>query len=137
MAEATVNRGLTVKPYGCGMRAASRKTQWMVSSDAPKNVDALTFTSRDNSGRICWWDVAPPKTEYWHVHEMLGRAYAFELLDLLNNPEAEGENEQVFAAVSMAIAQWLPSVSHSAASGMADGFFRVMSEFMATGQAVR
>ena len=79
-------RGLKAKAYpGLGFET-SRKTQWLVSSSAPKSVDDLSYTSRDAIGRINWWDVSPPKTNYWGVHQMLGRAYAFEILDLLNNP---------------------------------------------------
>lgn len=129
--------GLKAKPHeGLGFET-SRKTHWLVTSSAPKSVDELTFTSRDSLGRINWWDVAPPKTSYWHVHEMLGRAYAFEVLDLLNNPSAEAANEGTLGYIMGAIARWLPSVSGSAASGIAHGFFSVVSEYVATGSASR
>jgi hypothetical protein len=68
---------------------------------------------------------------------MLGRAYAFEVLDLLNNPSAEGENGGTLGYIMAAIARWLPTVSNSAASGIADGFFGVVSEYVATGSASR
>jgi len=129
--------GLNAKPYpGVGFET-SRKTRWLVTESAPQSVDGLTFTSRNAEGRINWWDVQPPKTNYWHVHEMLGRAYAFEVLDLLNNPNAEGENDGTLGYIMGAIARWLPTVSGTAASGMADGFFRVISEYVATGSASR
>ncbi|WP_326536856.1 hypothetical protein [Pseudorhodoferax sp.] len=130
-------RGLKAKPFpGVGFET-SRKTAWIVSTNAPKTADELTFTARDAEGRMIWWDVTPPRTNYWHVHEMLGRAYAFEVLDLLNNPSAEKDNEWTVGFTLGAIARWLPDVSGSAASGIADGFFKVIGEYAATGTASR
>lgn len=140
MAAETVKRkanGLRVKPYVGGITETSRKTTWLVTSNAPKTVDQLTFTARDGSGRIDWWCVQPPLTDYWHVHEMLGRAYAFEVLDLLNNPDASDDNEHVLRCILGAISSWLPTVANSAASGIADGFFGVIGEYVATGTASR
>ena len=140
MATETVNqtdKNLKTKPYLPGMVKASRKTRWLVGPHAPKTVDDLTFTSRDEGGRINWWDVTIPKTNYWHVHQMLGRAYAFEVLDLLNNPEAAEDNTHVMGCISGAIARWMPHAMGAAASGMADGFFGVMSEYISTGTANR
>lgn len=135
--ETAANNGLKVKPYpGLGLKA-SRKTKWLVSNSAPKSVDELNFTARDAQGHIIWWNVTPPKTEYWHVHHELGRAYAFEVLDLLNNPNAERDHERVLGFIMAEIARWLPSVSGSAATGIADGFFGVVSEYVATGTASR
>lgn len=129
---------LKVRPLGGACVLASRKSQWIVSSRAAKNADELSFTSRDAEGRICWWDVAPPRTTYWHAHEMLGRAYAFEALDLINNPHAEGHgSEHDLGFILGAIGRWLPSVQGTAASGMADGFFAVVSEYVSTGTARR
>lgn len=88
------SRNLKTKEYFPGMVKASRKTRWLVSSTSPKSVDELTFTSRDELGPINWWDVAIPKTNYWDVHHTLGRAYAFELFDLLHNPEATDDEIQ-------------------------------------------
>ena len=139
MAADTVIRSsgnLKAKAYLPGTVKASRKTRWVVPTDAPKSVDELGFTSRDEIGAINWWDVIPPKTEYWAAHYELGRAYAYELLDLLNNPEAEGENTHVMGCISTAIARWMRSIT-GAATGMADGFFSVMSEFVATGTVNR
>ena len=133
-----VKKGLRAKAWdGLDILETSRKTRWLVTPNAAKSVDELTFTSRDSEGRINWWDVMPPKTDYWHVHEMLGRAYAFEVLDLLNNPKAEHGNEASLGFIIGAIARWLPTVSGTASSGMADGFFRVVSEYVATGSASR
>ena len=129
-------QNLKIKEYLPGMVKTSRKTRWLVTSNAPKSVDELGFTSRDEGGAFNWWDVMPPKTEHWGAHYELGRAYAYELLDLLNNPEAEEENTHVMGCISTAIARWMPSVT-GAATGMADGFFSVMSEFVATGTVNR
>ena len=139
MAVATVRQtkdGLTSKPYAESLIQASRKTHWLVSQDSAKTVDDLTFTSRDAQGCINWWDVSPPKTDYWHAHEMLGRAYAFEVLDLLNNPAAEKDNESSLGFILGAIARWQSTVA-GAATGMADGFFQVVSEYVSTGTASR
>jgi hypothetical protein len=114
----------------------SRRTTWLVpKSGPPKSADDLSFTSRDSEGRINWWDVTPPKTNYWHAHEMLGRAYAFELLDLINRPSKERPN--VAAYVCKAVGQWSMSADRSADGGMADGFFAVIGEFLETGTADR
>ena len=140
MAIETVNRSrknLKVREYIPGMVTASRKTQWRVSASAPRSPDDLSFTSRDQSGCIKWWDVTVPKTNYWHVHHTLGRAYAFEVLDFLNNPESQDVNGSELGFICTAIARWLPTVAGSAATGMADGFFGAISEFVSTGTADR
>jgi hypothetical protein len=129
--------GLKAKPFpGLGFQT-TRKTAWLVAAHSPRTADDLTFTSRDSEGRMVWWAVTAPKTNYWPAHEMLGRAYAFEVLDLLNNPDAEQDNKHTLAFILGAIARWLPSVSNSAGSGMADGFFNVVGEYAATGTASR
>lgn len=140
MASETVNRSqknLKVREYAPGMVTTSRKTKWHVSSSAPKTVDDLSFTSRNHNGIIQWWDVVVPKTDYWHVHHTLGRAYAFEVLDFLNNPESQEVNGHELGFICTAIAKWLPTVAGSAASGMADGFFSAISEFVSNGTADR
>ncbi|MBK7002997.1 MAG: hypothetical protein IPH35_24635 [Rhodoferax sp.] len=120
------------------MVKASRKTRWLVGSAAPKSVDELTFTSRDEKGVINWWSVTVPKTNRWGVHYELGRAYAFELLDLLNIPESTDDDTHVLGCISTAIARWMQTVAGScAATGMADGFFSVISEFVSTGTVNR
>jgi hypothetical protein len=123
-----------VKDLGYGLEV-TRRTTWLVpKSGPPKTADDLSFTSRGERG-INWWDVVPPKTDYWHVHEMLGRAYAFELLDLINRPSKERPN--VAAYVCKAVGQWSVSADRSADGGMADGFFAVIGEFLETGTAAR
>lgn len=143
MATETINRSrknLKVREYAPGvpgMVIASRKTRWCVTENSPKSVDELKFTSRDHNGCIRWWDVVVPKTEYWGVHHALGKAYAFEVLDYIHNPEAQDVNGSELGNICGAIARWLPTVAGSAASGMADGFFGVVSEFVSTGTAAR
>ena len=123
-----------VKDLGFGLEV-NRQTTWVVSNEhSPKSVDDLSFTSRGERG-INWWDVVPPKTDYWHVHEMLGRAYAFELLDLINRPSKE--RPHVAAYVCKAVGQWSVSADRLADGGMADGFFAVIGEFLETGTANR
>ncbi len=129
-------------PHIGGLVRTGRKTQWIVGGDSPKTVDDLSFTARDAGGRFHWWSVEPPKTNYWHVHQMLGRAYAFEVLDLLNNPEAkddvgDGQHQHVLGCILGAICRWQPTVNDTAASGIADGFFHVIGEYVATGTANR
>ena len=132
------NKTLTAELLAAGLHEVKRKIRWMVPSSSPKAVDELSFTARDSEGRIDWWSVQPPKTDYWHVHEYLGRAYAFEVLDLLNHPQADRDNGAVvLKCILGAIARWLPTVSGTAATGMADGFYGVIGEYVATGTADR
>lgn len=129
--------GLRVKDYASNMKETSRRTRWIVSSSAPKCAEELTFTARLENGHFGWWQVTPPKTNYWHVHQMLGRAYAFEVLDLVNNPATEEESRGCLRFILGAIAEWLPTVRGTAASGIADGFHDVISEYVSTGTASR
>jgi hypothetical protein len=119
------------------LNTVSRKTSWVVPPDAPRTADDLPFTSRDEKGFIRWWDVTPPNTEYCHPHDALGRAYAFELLDLLNNPKADDDKAHYLRFISGAITRWRSTVSGGAAESMADGFFDVIGEFLTTGTARR
>ena len=139
MKNQTVNSafGLRVKAYAGTMKKTSRRTRWIISACAKKSVDELNFTERVEDGSIRWWQVNPPKTNYWHVHQMLGRAYAFEVLDLVNNPAAQEESRHCLRFILGAIADWLPSVRGTAATGMADGFFEVIDEYVSTGTADR
>jgi hypothetical protein len=111
-----------------------RKAEWYVPGNAPKTADDLTFTSRDSNGCICWWDVTLPKTDYWHAHVVLGRAYAFEFLDLINNPEAE-EFEHILSYIVSAQMRWR---GHDPCGGaIVEGFHQVISEYVVTGSASR
>lgn len=125
-----------VKNFGSGIMQTSRKTKWLITTDAPKCPEDLHFVGRDSAGRIIWWNVTPPNTDYWGAHQSLGKAYAFELLDMVNNPEAEFP-PHVLAYVTDAIRRWSPGVSHCAAEGMTHGFFGVLSEYISTGTANR
>lgn len=129
--------GLIVKPIIDSIVRTSRKTNWIVTDRAAQTVDQLSFTSRDSVGRINWWDVKPPKTDYWHAHVILGRAYAFEVLDLLNNPNAKGDNEHTLGYIMDAISRWVATPGIPGASGMAHGFFSAISEYVARGTADR
>lgn len=110
------------------------KTRWYVPSDAAKTADDLTFTSRDADGRICWWDVTLPKTRYWSAHQILGRAYAFELLDLINNPESK-ESEHMLTFIVQAQMRWRGQ--DPCGGAVVYGFHEVLGEYLATGTASR
>lgn len=107
--------------------------RWYVPEGAPCTVDDLNFTSRDPQGRIIWWDVTPPKTDYWHAHEMLGRAYAFELLDLIHNHKAAKLTPHTFGFIACDIARRGAAMP----DGLYSGFFAAISEFLLTGEVDR
>lgn len=111
-----------------------RKTEWYVPGNAPKTADDLTFTSRDPQGCIRWWDVTLPKTDYWHAHVILGRAYAFELLDLINNPEAK-ESEHILSHIVSAQMRWRGP--DPCGGAIIEGFHQVISEYVTTGSSSR
>jgi len=114
-----------------------KRMRWSVDSSAPKTAEELSFVRRNEKGHMVWWDVTPPKTEYWHAHEMLGRAYAFELLDYVHNPESDA-HERTIGIVCKAISGWAAAtLNRTAACGMQSGFFNVLSEFIRTGTANR
>lgn len=121
---------------GHGIKEVHRKSAWVLTEGSPRCVDDLSFTSRGADGLICWWDVTPPKTEYWHVHELLGRAYACEMLDLMNAPGAEYP-ERMLAHIAEAMARWAPSSVPWAAEPMRAGFFGAISEYVAKGTVDR
>jgi hypothetical protein len=97
-------------------------------------VDDLSFTSRDPQGRIRWWDIEYPKTTYWPVHEMLGRAYALELLDLIQNAKEVGKPlyKHDFGFIAAEIARQNPPTG-----GVLTGFFNTISEALITGEVER
>lgn len=121
---------------GTGMSYTRRAHKWAITGDGPKKPDDLSFTSRDAEGRMVWWNVTPPKTNYWHVHEMLGRAYAFEVLDLLNTPDAECP-ERIVSYITLDMHRWSHTVPWCAAEGIMHGFFDALSEYLVTGSADR
>ena len=104
--------------------------EWHVPSIARRTVDGLSFTSRDPDGGICWWDVTPPKTDYWHAHEMLGRAHALELIDLMGDCELD---EHTFASIATEIVRR----GHTMNEGLYYGFFCAISEYLITGEVDR
>lgn len=104
------NSTLHVKNREGGIMQTVRKSRWTITTTAPKCPEDLHFVGRDSNGGMIWWNVTPPNTDYWHAHEILGRAYAFDLLDMINNPEAEYP-PHVLAYVTNAIRRWSPGVS--------------------------
>ena len=132
---ATANRNIKLKDIGFG-KEAKRRFVWVLGDDAPKSVDDLAFVGRDTEGRMNWWSVTPPKTNYWHAHQVLGRAYAFQLLDLMNNPEAECP-EHIVSYIVDSMAHWKRSVPGCVGEAMPHGFFEVLSEYLTTGNVNR
>lgn len=112
---------------------SKKSRRWYVPDGAPCCVDDLNFTSRDPQGRLNWWDVTPPKTDYWHAHQMLGRAYAFDLLDLLHNKRAEPIPPHAFGYIACAIARR----GFAMPDGLYSGFFAAISEYLVTGEVDR
>lgn len=112
----------------------SKKTRrWLVPTRAPRTPDDLNFTARDHQGRIDWWSVTPPKTDYWHAHQMLGRAHAFELLDLIHNKHAEPIPPHLFGYIASDIARR----GFALPDGLYSGFFAAISEYLVTGEVDR
>ncbi|MDP1679701.1 MAG: hypothetical protein Q8L02_06245 [Candidatus Nitrotoga sp.] len=132
---ANLDCSIDVKDYCEGMKIATRKTKWILSGKIPKSADDLSFVGRDGD-KFSWWNVIPPKTDYWHAHQILGRAYAFELLDLFNNPKAE-YSEHILAYITSGMTRWARTVEPVAAEGMQQGFFEVLSEFLGKGSVNR
>lgn len=129
------NNSISIKDHGHGIKTAKRKTEWILTSGIPKSVDDLPFVGRDGD-RFIWWNVTPPKTDYWHAHHILGRAYAFKLLDLFNNPEAKYP-KHILAHITNSMMGWAKTVEPGAAEGMQHGFFEVLSEYLGTGSVSR
>ena len=116
------------------MRTVKTTSKWITPSSSPKSIDDLNFTGRDSEGRMNWWTVQLPKTDYWHAHEALGRAYAFELLDLIHNRESEDLPHHMLTYVTKGIAsQW----AQGGKGGLMEGFLDVISEFVVTGEVNR
>lgn len=121
---------------GAGIKEASRRTRWGIPPNSPLKPEDLNFTGRDEEGRFVWWVVSVPKTDYCHPHHALGKAYAFELLDLMNNPAAEYP-PGILAFVTSAMMRWANQTNAAASEAVIYGFFSVLSEFIGTGTAVR
>jgi hypothetical protein len=85
---------------------------------------------------MIWWSVTPAKTDYWSVHKILGRAYAFELFDLLNNPAAES-NEHVLGCIAAAMLSTVSRTGDWREATMVEGFFDVVGEYISTGKVNR
>lgn len=95
---------------------------------APKTFDDLSFTTRDAKGRMVWWSVTPPSTQFWPAHFDLGRALARELLELMREHDPEPGEGRAVGFILAAVAKWMPTVAGTAAAGIADGFFSVIGE---------
>lgn len=90
-----------------------------------RSVDDLSFTSRDHLGRIRWWDITPPKTDYWHAHVEHGRAYARELLGLMGEFDFAINGQQI-GFILKAVGE-----SNPVNDGMLTGFFEEIGKAVA------
>lgn len=104
---------------------------WDLPPDAAKDVEELSFTGRDpDYGRMVWWRVTPPATDYWSAHTMVGRGCALELLDLIHNPKAEvGPSVLAFIVEHM--------IMSNTTQGLRFGFLEVLGEYLVTGTVDR
>lgn len=123
----------------CGYVQSTHKLHWIVHPDAPKCADDLSFTSRDEHGRIDWWVVSPADSDYWEVHRQYGRSLAFELLDLIHNPEREtdegGNPPNWFAYIASAVVRRDPMIRQKYnTDGISAGFFEAIGQHLITGR---
>lgn len=132
---AAANRNIKLVDFGYA-KQAKRRTSWLLNPNGPRSVDDLRFVRRDTAGRANWWAVTPPDTDYWSAHATLGRAYAFDLLDLMNNPDGECP-EHILAYIASSMIPWMATVSPGAGEAIPHGFFQVLSEYMTTGEVSR
>ncbi len=116
-----------------GLRQTKRNIKWYVPSQAATKAQDLNFTGKDEQGRMTWWDVTPPKTDYCHPHHALGKAYAFEFLDLIHNPDAE-KSEHMFSFIACEIVRKRLSMPNES---LYAGFFDVISQYLITGEVGR
>ncbi len=120
----------------------TKELHWLLCPNMPKCADDLSFTSRHENGRINWWDVTPTKTDYWEVHRQHGRAMAFELLDLIYNPEREldeyGDTPNWFKWIAGEIARTEVAYRQKYnTDGLYIGFFEAIGEHLITGHCNR
>ena len=121
---------------GTDLRISKPQMRWVVPNDAPRTADDLKFTSRDAAGRIDWWDVTAPQTDYYHVHELLGRAYAFEYLDWAHNPDGDCRPADLSYIVT-AMARKYAATGDWKIEAMIKGYLAVIGEMVTTGNANR
>ena len=124
------------KDVDLGLREVKHQRHWILCGNIPKKVGDLPFVGTDSEGRFNWWTVTPPKTDYWGAHQVLGRAYAFDLLDLVHNPEAEAP-EHIISFIADAMMRWRRTVEPCAGEAIPHGFFEVLSEYLVTGRVNR
>jgi hypothetical protein len=123
------------KDVGSGIKEVKRTTKWLVCGSSPKKVEDLPFVGSVGSSSY-WWTVTPPKTDYEGVHRKLGRAYAFDLLDLVHSPDAEIP-EHIIGCIAEAMMRWSRTVEPCAGEAIPHGFFEVLSEYLVTGRVNR
>jgi len=92
-------------------------------------IDSLTFTSRDELGRINWFDIEHPDNNSlydWHEQYKKGMDYARELKELL--PEIDKLNGSEVAFICSTIAR----NAHKLPDGLYEGFFQELVKYEAT-----
>ncbi|MDH5612223.1 MAG: hypothetical protein OEY66_07185 [Gammaproteobacteria bacterium] len=122
---------IKLKEYSPGIQQATIKLEWQVSSDAPKTVDDLYFTKREPNGCINWWAVTKP-SNYYSANYMVGRAHAFDVIELMFNPKAKNLNDGLLSNIAINMAE-----NHKTDDGVMRGFFSAFSELLLNGKVVR
>ena len=126
------------KPLRRTVRDGGRKIakgSWAVPGCSAKAGTDLSFVEHTENG-IDWFAVSLPKTEYGHPSHALGKAYAFELIDGLRNPE--GDVGPIHMGIVMsALGKWARQCHHVGMSGFLQGFGAVLGEYIQTHNAAR
>ena len=94
----------------------------------------MSFVERTDSG-IDWFAVRLPKTAYCHPSEALGKAYAFELIDGLRNPDGDVGPIHMGIVLS-ALGRWTKGCDHIGMSSFLHGFGHVLGELRCFGGAL-
>lgn len=106
--------------------------------DGSSALSSSASLTRPETGPIKWFDPTPANTDYWEVHRQQGRAMAFELLDLINNPDRErdenGDTPNWFGYIAGAIARTETLMRQKYnTDGLGIGFFEAIGEHLMTG----
>lgn len=111
------------------------KGPWALPSDAPKSGTDWPFVAPDDVG-LDWFAVSLPPTAYGHPSIELGRAYAFELIDGLRNPDGELGPVHM-GIVFAAIGRWSKNCTHPCMGSFLQGLGAVLGEYIQTHNANR
>ena len=106
------------------------KGPWAIPRCAAKAGTDMSFVERTESG-LDWFAVRLPKTAYCHPSEALGKAYAFELIDGLRNPDGDVGPIHMGIVLS-ALGRWTKGCDHIGMSSFLHGFGHVLGEYIQT-----